>query len=551
MYTADVTGAQVLLTYSDIYKDEKPDLIESIKSINMHKAISVICELLRVRDSYMEPVRTIGGEFRIPFETVIKKEMCDIVPKSPADMIENILLHKDRHIISVQMMFNLLKKIIVYGNYETFNQTDYHIGKEDYQTIIKLQLLVAEEISDKHKIDIDTDHFLYSTYHLNYQRNIASEFLRMYYMMEIISRDINNFDVDVQGQYRDYYKKFTEKYGFTPTEYSSILFWQLGEYYSGINGLAYKSIWKSIETSYGDSEISDKAKRIIAVLSQSLGEYKDWAEKSEDREWDFSEFFAAPFIKDKKDRFISLSDITLRNAFFEKMFWLIRDCYPVEDSRAMAFFGRLFEKYIQDITEEAAKNVYQYIDEFMYIEGNKEKKSSDAYVRKDNSLLVVEAKGFSVLINCMAKNENVEANNDKLFVKPILQADKSLAAVMEKKPEFAGVETAYIVAVTMDNINAVPNYYNAIHKEIMDKKRSDKVNYFFNFNIEEYEMLMFLMEKQVDIFTLLKEYYDNVKLKPFSTYLHERYSDIGMTEFMEKCYKEASDAMKEILFVAD
>ena len=59
MYTADVTGAQVLLTYSDIYKNEKPDLIESIKSINMHKAISVICELLRVRDSYMEPVRTI------------------------------------------------------------------------------------------------------------------------------------------------------------------------------------------------------------------------------------------------------------------------------------------------------------------------------------------------------------------------------------------------------------------------------------------------------------------------------------------------------------
>ena len=185
MYTADVTGAQVLLKYSDIYKDDKPDLIESIKGLNMHKAISVICELLRVRDSYMEPVRTIGGEFRIPFETVIKKEMCDIVPKSPADMFANTLLHKDRHIISVQMMFNLLKKIIVYGNYDTLNQTDYHIKKEDYQTIIKLQLLVAEEISDKHKIDIDTDHFLYSTYHLNYQRNMASEFLRMYYMMEI------------------------------------------------------------------------------------------------------------------------------------------------------------------------------------------------------------------------------------------------------------------------------------------------------------------------------------------------------------------------------
>ncbi|MBQ7067322.1 MAG: hypothetical protein IJN92_10930 [Lachnospiraceae bacterium] len=86
-----------------------------------------------------------------------------------------------------------------------------------------------------------------------------------------------------------------------------------------------------------------------------LVDYKQWAEQSEDREWDFSEFFAAPFIKDTNGRFISLSDITLRNAFFEKMFWLIRDCYPVEDSRAMAFFGRLYEKYIQDITEDAAE----------------------------------------------------------------------------------------------------------------------------------------------------------------------------------------------------
>lgn len=270
MYTADVTGAQILLTYSDVFKEEKPDLIESIKSINMHKAISIICELIRVRDSHMEPVRTIGGEFRIPFETVLKKEMCDIIPKSPVDMFSNPLWHKDNHIISVQMLFMLLKKIIVYGNYETMEQTDYQIEKEDYKTIIKLNLLVAEEVSDKHKVDIDTDHFLYSTYHLNFQRNVANEFLRMYYIMEIVSKDINNFDADVQGEYRDYYRDFTEKYGFTPTEYSSLLFWQLEEYYSGINGLAYESIWKRIETSYGDSKISDKAKKIISVLSQSF-----------------------------------------------------------------------------------------------------------------------------------------------------------------------------------------------------------------------------------------------------------------------------------------
>lgn len=138
MYSVDVTGAQVLLTYSDVFQDKKPDLIEEIKKLNMHKAISVICELIRVRDEYMEPVKTIGGQFEFPLETVLKREMCDIVPQSAEELFSNPLLRKDMHIISVQMLFMLLKKIIVHGNFDTMNQTDYEITKEDYRTIINL-----------------------------------------------------------------------------------------------------------------------------------------------------------------------------------------------------------------------------------------------------------------------------------------------------------------------------------------------------------------------------------------------------------------------------
>ena len=35
----------------------------------------------------------------------------------------------------------------------------------------------------------------------------------------------------------------------------------------------------------------------------------------------------------------------------------------------------------------------------------------------------------------------------------------------------------------------------------------EKVKESFNFNIEEYEMLMYLIEQKVDIFSLLNEYY--------------------------------------------
>lgn len=85
-------------------------MIECVKCLNMHKSITIICELLRVRDSYMEPVRTTGGEFSIPFENILKRNMCDIVPKSAEEMYVNPLLHRNHHIISVQMLFMFLKK---------------------------------------------------------------------------------------------------------------------------------------------------------------------------------------------------------------------------------------------------------------------------------------------------------------------------------------------------------------------------------------------------------------------------------------------------------
>ena len=100
----------------------------------------------------------------------------------------------------------------------------------------------------------------------------------------------------------------------------------------------------------------------------------------------------------------------------------------------------------------------------------------------------------------------------------------------------------------MDNINAVPVYYNEIHKNVEAEKKCEKTKYYFNFNIEEYEMLMYLVEQQQDIFGLLKEYYENEKLKPFSNYLRQKYPETKMTSFMESLYQEASEKMKDMLF---
>lgn len=547
MYSVDMKDAQVILGYSDVFSGDKPNLIETIEKMNMHKTISIISELIQIRDAKCDFINICGIKFKLPFETILKRDYCGMKPESPEEMMKNVKLRKNQHIISLQMLLILLKKVIVYGNYDSLKIKDYEINAEDYREVIMLQLLVADEVSEKHNSNIDTDHFLYATYHLNYQRNVANEFQRMYYMMECLSTNPQLFD-DIKAEYRDYYGEFTSRYGVTPTEYSSLLFWELQYYYSEKNALSQLSCWRNIDLIYKGAKEKEKISKVIDILKIEPIKLKEWAEKTETEEWDFTSFYCFPFLSDGESDYISISDITLINAFFEKIFWLIRDCYSKEDSRAMAFFGRLFERYIQDATKDACANDYIYIDEFQFQVKKATRKSSDAYVRKGNDLLVVEAKGFSVLVDCMAKNEKIEDNNKKLFVKPVLQADERLNETFDKKEEFSGIEEAFIVSVTLDNVNAVPNYYNDIHKEISEKKKCELVHYYFNFSIEEYEMLLYLIEQRIDIFSVLREYFSKAMLSPFSNYVREKAADINMTKFMNKNYKAATDKMKSVLW---
>ena len=100
MYSADMRDAQLILGYSDVFSDEKPDLIERIKKLNMHKAISVISELIRIRDDEYELIRIGNMEFSIPFECFLKMKFCGMKPESSEKLILNEMLGKNQHIIS-------------------------------------------------------------------------------------------------------------------------------------------------------------------------------------------------------------------------------------------------------------------------------------------------------------------------------------------------------------------------------------------------------------------------------------------------------------------
>lgn len=548
MYKVDGRNAQILLGYEDVFHEKAPDLITEIKKLNMHKAISIICELIELRNKETKPVDTQHlSDVIFPIELYLKKAILQIGESSNSDLLSNPAFRKDQHIVSLQMLLLLLKKIMVYGDYQTFSQTDYTVTDEDYATILRLQLIVVDEVCQSETVEFDKGHFLYSTYHLNNRPSLAGRFLRMYYMLECLDRSADGFSYDVQNEYKNYYEDFKNKYGITTTQYSSILFWELQPYFTDECGLAHMSIWKSINSTYKKSESRETLEKALKVLSIKPVELKKWATETQYNQWDFSNFLAYPFFQDDEGRYISISDYTLSNAFFEKLFWLIRDCYPENDSRAMAFYGRLFERYVQEIAHNIKNPDYTFMNEFLLKTGMGDVKSSDAYLQKENRLLAIEAKGFSNLSSVMAKNSDVDRNNSKLFVCPILEADAFCTKALQNGG-FADVTEMYIVSVTMDNIEANPFYYEKIFKEIESKKTCTKVVGYFNFSIADYEMLMCAAEDGADVFELLKEYFSLKELPPFGNYLREKMPKLStMTDFMKHWYNEACSKMMSML----
>lgn len=156
----------------------------------------------------------------------------------------------------------------------------------------------------------------------------------------------------------------------------------------------------------------------------------------------------------------------------------------------------------------------------------------------------ITADSFSVLFDCIV-NQNVNSNLDKLFIKPVLQADRAFDD-NKSIEDFNSVTDLYVLSVTMDSINAVPDYYEHCKNDIEKRKRSTCLKKFYNINIEELEMLLFMVEKQYDIFELLDQYFAEKYMMPLSNYIKSKCPEvIKMTSFLSGVYEEASIKMKE------
>lgn len=546
MYKLEAEKMELLLTYNDFYGNDKikPNLKEEVKNLNMNKAISIISELIAIRNKDLELDFKLT-KINFPFETILKYNLLHL---NPYDLVTNPLINKNKHIISLQMLLNLLKYIIAYGNYDTINDKKYSLTFEDYKKIIDLQMLIAESF-DVQLQEFDANkqaHFIYSNYHINENKDTANAAIRTYYMLPVILNHPELLDEDVQTEYVDYGTNFKIKYGYTILDYICFIFCELGTYFHEAN-LTYNSTWKDINTMYKCNNLSSESKKILDDLSVTPLDLQEWSLTTISNMWNFGKFYMKPFLR-LSNYYISISDLTLDNALFENLFWMIRNCYPSSNSTCMAFYGRLFEKYAQTVIKSASKQSenYRYIPEFKCKSGNK---SSDAYLQYKDDLIIIECKGFSILINTLINGEDIEKNNDKLFIKPILQADNRFNEIVTIDKKFTDIKQTFIISVTMNNINAVPQYYDEIYKEVESKRKSQMTKYIYNFNIEEYETLMYLVENNYDVIKLLENYYNRQVIEPFKSYVLEKFPDKNMRpECLNKIYKDLSSELVSRLF---
>lgn len=347
-----------LFTFHDIYPNiPQYDIIGEIKKIDLEVGISVICELIRSLNYKIDIGLT---SFCLPYETWLKKEFCGINPHSVDQFMECEELRKDKHIISQQILLLLLKNFFIYG--KCLPTKANKVTAEVYQRIINLCLMITEKCNYFiESPSFDANNFIYCNYHVNRSKNIAAAFVRTYYMLEVLNPQKDLF-LDVEREYKNYNQAYFDKYGFGILETLSILFWEMRAYIgTEKERLSYTPIWKTVDEVYGETPLNRTADEVIKLLSMKPSQYKEWAEKSAERIWDFTSFLSKPFIIDENKRYVSISEYTLENAFFENIFWLIRDCYPLNDKSSMAFYGRLFEKYIQKLSEAATLNIKIYL----------------------------------------------------------------------------------------------------------------------------------------------------------------------------------------------
>lgn len=419
---------------------------------------------------------------------------------------------------SKQGLLFLAKWVIAYG-IEEDEILNTHIDERLIDRVITTQLMLADYLPSDDIYSVIS--YLFKNISINSKRNIKNDIARSYRIFTELSRikDIYN-----ENEYLNFYEEYRKKYNQTINDYLALLF-PIAQLH--IQDGCEKTPITNIERFSDNMKCKNAFLELIKSKAQSISKLEEWCKATINNSWDYSSFLTFPFIDLGDGWFLSIHEDFVINQYFEGLFYRIRGAYPDDNTDIIAFLGRPFEKYVEELSSNAineAKNkIYKFIPEFKY--GHENKDSSDSYILCGNKLLIVEAKSKRPVFTTYYENndEKLLKEIEKLAVKPINQAIDAYKAIKssDRSIKFDGIDEIYIISVTLLSVPKISEIQNYIDELIKDDLGNELKGY-FNLNIEEYEYLCSLTKEDINLFDLIEEYSNKEKNSPLINFLNNK-----------------------------
>lgn len=300
------------------------------------------------------------------------------------------------------------------------------------------------------------------------------------------------------------------------------------------------------EDYYASTNMKEKYKKILDDLTISVDDLKKWALSSVDNFYDAEGLISKPFFF-YDNHYVVFSLPFLEAAMFDGLWFKLLICCKKYKKDFPGFYGRLFEKYVNNMLESTirgnSKLPYKFIKEFKF--GHDNLDSSDAYVKIGKSLLIIEAKGGKIRketkVNADKKSTMEDFN--KYAINPILQANEAYEKIIKDKPKiFGDVKKIYILSVFSQRFPKIPLYDDHFQMEL--SKLNPKVKYCDYISLSDLETLCSHMENQKQtIFNFIENRNNYSKYITLEHYYGIIYGQITRPKLMAINFRENADSI--------
>ncbi|MFC8689551.1 hypothetical protein [Brevibacillus porteri] len=495
-------------TFSNLfgYMPSQEQLVHYIQAVPLGGVLNVLSQITALpmndKDTKNQFMRFLEGMF-------------------PKQHITNPISESDV-IYSKQGLLAVWKWLLAHGNLA-------HLEKEvviedGTNMVLFINLIVSDYLHDDRVDKNNIKYELFSNAVFNTETEVGSSLARSILIFDLISSNPQNFH---QNDYIDIHTPFQQTYGYSIKEYLSVIF----ALFAGFSKRANDGIsrnWARPSDYFRDSPLAGIADSIIDELSMSFEEAREWSLSTIDQPWDYTKFRQKPILKLTNGNFFPINLQFLHEKVFSELYFKIRLAFPANNTQIISFYGKCFEKYVEILAEHSASESripYRFVPEFPYDINSK--RSPDALVRLDNSMLAIEAKVYRLkmdsLIGGIDSIDVIEEDIERMAIKSIKQLHDRVKELIDRHHEaFDGIEKLYLISVTFGEFPSLKPFELKINEELQQYFKIP-IEYHFHLDIEEFEILMELISrvKAKPVFRYLrtKNLQESTKYMPLKNYL--------------------------------